>query len=346
MILDFKPYLLIFLLALFINYILIKYDFFSNKNSNKQIQDVHINNPSRLGGLTFYILFFGYETLVLSNFNTLFWCSSAILLIATLEDIRISIRPKVRLFIILISCLVLILDFNNLPNFNFGSLNVLFNSYPFQIIFFTFGIATVINGQNIIDGTNGLSALTSLCTFCGILFLGFLVNDIFIIEKSIFIITLILSFLIFNYPSGKIFLGDTGSYFLGLMASYLVIYLFSNYNQIPNWSAVIIIFYPTTEVCFSYFRKIKQKKSPFFPDDEHLHQKIFYLLLNKTNKNKVLCNALVSPTLAILWFGPLLLLPFSIIDEYLSMFLLIALLLLYFFFYFLVSKYEKQITVK
>ncbi len=334
--------LLFLLLSVILNYSLIRLDFFFSKDPKKQIQDVHINNPSRLGGLTLYILFFGYETLFLGKFNILFWCSSIILLIAILEDFRISIKPKIRLAVIIFSCLTLILSLPILPKFNFGTLNFLVNNQIFQIIFFTFSIATVINGQNIIDGTNGLSAITALCIFAGILFLAFQVNDTYIIEKCLIIITLIIGFIIFNYPFGKIFLGDTGSYFLGLISSYFVIYIFSNYQQIPVWSAVVIIFYPTIEVCFSYFRRIIQKKSPFFPDNKHLHQKIFFLISKKLNKKTLLCNALVAPILAILWLTPLLLLPISIISNFWSIFILIILVSIYFLFYFFLSKYEKN----
>ena len=46
----------------------------------------------------------------------------------------------------------------------------------------------------------------------------------------------------------------------------------------PSWSAAVILFYPTFEVVFSYFRKIKNKKSPLLPDKHHLHLLIFQIL--------------------------------------------------------------------
>ena len=63
--------LLFLLLSVILNYSL-RLDFFFSKDPKKQIQDVHMNNPSRLGGLTLYILFFGYETLFLGKFNIYF----------------------------------------------------------------------------------------------------------------------------------------------------------------------------------------------------------------------------------------------------------------------------------
>ena len=123
-------------------------------------------------------------------------------------------------------------------------------------------MTTIINGQNIIDGTNGLSADCTF-NFWKYLFLGIYLDDLYVLKTSAVIIILIIGFLFFNYPLGKIFLGDTGSYFLGLMSSYLIIDIFAKYQELSSWSAVVIFIYPLLEVSTSYFRRILNKKSPF-----------------------------------------------------------------------------------
>jgi UDP-N-acetylmuramyl pentapeptide phosphotransferase/UDP-N-acetylglucosamine-1-phosphate transferase len=225
------------------------------------------------------------------------------------------------------------MNIDQLPQFEFGYLNLLFNNYIFQIIFFTAAITTIINGQNIIDGTNGLSALTSMTIFASLWYTGFLVEDYNLMSISFTILLLLISFIIFNYPYGKIFLGDTGSYFLGLLAAYMTIQTFANNPELPSWSAVIILFYPTLEVVFSYFRKISQHKSPFLPDNQHLHLKIYHLL-SKDSPQRRLYNALVAPFLSIIWLTPLTLLPLSFNFPHLSMIVLLALIIIYLFFYF------------
>lgn len=321
-----------FIISICLNYILVKFKFFHQKSEISQIQDIHFGNPSRLGGLVIFLIFLGYQYMYGKIFIYLFGCLIIILVPAILEDLRILIRPIIRFFVILISSLILIVNLPALPQFEFGYFNILFNNQVFQIIFFTLAVATVVNGQNIVDGTNGLSAFSSLSIFSCLLFLGLYLNDQDVVNSSLVIITLLLGFLVFNYPYGLIFLGDTGSYLLGFISSYMVIELFAKYPEIPTWSAVIILYYPTLEVIFSYIRKITQKKSPFLSDNKHLHLKIYnFLAANK--KNNRLNNAIVAPFLAIIWLSPLASLPFSIQYPLWSLILLVSLIGVYLFFY-------------
>ena len=304
---------------------------FKGINSN-QIQDIHIGFVSRLGGLVIFLcsgfyLFFNfleYQTFILFSF--------IIVLPALMEDLGISIKPLIRLFLILSGSFLIVINFDQLPQFEFGYLNLIFNNHIFQIIFFTLAMTTVINGQNIIDGTNGLSALTSMTIFASLWYTGFIIEDDNLMTISLSVVLLLISFLLFNYPFGKIFLGDMGSYFLGLLAAYLTIQTFANNPELPSWSAVIILFYPTLEVVFSYFRKLVFSQSPFLPDNLHLHLKIYYLL-SKDNPERRLYNALVAPFLSIIWLNPLTLLPLSFSLPHLSMIVLITLIIIYLFFY-------------
>ena len=201
-------------------------------------------------------------------------------------------------------------------------------------------MTTIINGQNIIDGTNGLSAVTALSIFGSILYLGIYLNDFNVIKTSSVIIILIIGFLFFNYPLGKIFLGDTGSYFLGLISSYLIIDIFARNQDLSSWSAVVIFIYPLIEVSTSYFRRILSRKSPFSPDSMHLHSKIYNLISIKI-QDKRLSNALVAPFLSIIWLVPQLLMPLTLHNHYIALLIILILFTLYLILYYLLSKYQK-----
>lgn len=338
---NYYSLLFFLILSIGLNFILVNFKFFKIKNVKEQVQDIHFGNPSRLGGLVMFSLFFLYEFTYLGNLHILFWVSLIIILPALFEDLRISINPLFRLLAILTSSFIIIINFEILPYFNFGYLNILFNNQIFQVIFFTIAMSTVINGQNIVDGTNGLSAMTSASIFGSLLYLGFYLNDKQIIETCAIVITLLIGFLIFNYPYGKIFLGDTGSYFLGLLSSFMVIKVFASNPELPSWSAVTILFYPALEVTFSYFRKILSNKSPFLPDDLHLHLKIYNLISKDKTKSR-LFNALVTPFLGVIWLSPLALLPFSIQYPLWSISVLIFLIMVYLFFYISIPNYSKK----
>ena len=322
---------ILFISAIICNFLIYKYGLLIVLKDKDQPQNIHFNATSRLGGL---VIFFNFVLFVLlyERSLTLFLIMSLIFFLPALyEDLNYDIRPIIRLFLIIIGSLMVVLNIDQLPQFQtiFSSF---LNNYYFQIIFYTLCLATVINGQNIIDGTNGLSAFTGISIFGSLLYIGLLVNDYQLVNITIITINLLTCFLIFNYPYGKIFLGDCGSYFIGVLGGYLTIYVFGKYPELPTWSAVIILYYPTQEVIFSYFRKIIYKKSPFKADNSHLHLKIFYLLkINK--KPSKLYNALVAPFLSILWLSPLALTPFAIQNHTLAILALILLGFIYLFLY-------------
>lgn len=332
--------LLFFLLSLVGNFIVMKYGAKITFIKASQVQDTHQGIIPRIGGLILITLFFIYGiNAQIISFDFIL-ISSLFLIPALFEDFGIHIKPLIRFFLIIISCLLLILNLESLPHFNLEFMNFILNNTYFQIIFFTLALSSIINGQNIIDGTNGHSASTAVIIFICIGYLGYEINDPQIIQIAIFLIIILISFLFFNYPFGKIFLGDAGSYFIGLMGGYLIIKIFATNPQLPTWSAVIVLFYPAFEVVFSFFRKILSHKSPFLPDNKHLHLKIFFLLSSSSFNSIRLCNALVAPFLSIIWLSPLVILPISLALPDISLLLLCGLILKYLLFYFAIPDPE------
>ena len=82
------------------------------------------------------------------------------------------------------------------------------------------------------------------------------------------IITLIV-FLLFNFPSAKIFMGDGGAYLFGTFTALNVIETNNLNPNISSFFYCILLFYLFFEVFFSFLRKLMQKKSPIKPDSEH-----------------------------------------------------------------------------
>jgi len=323
----------ILIISLFLFLIIIKYSNRLIKIDKIQIQNIHSGNISRLGGLVIFLVCSSYIFFYLKELNHLILFSLIIITPAILEDLMVEIKPIIRLICILFGSFLIIYNIEYLPFFDF-KFNYIFNNYHFKLIFFTIALTAVINGQNIIDGTNGLSALSGLSIFSSLLYLGVLVEDYQVINISIIFITLLFSFLLFNYPFGRIFLGDSGSYFTGLVAGYVTIYLFGKYDFLPTWTAAIILYYPSQEVIFSYFRKILTNKSPFMADNNHLHLKVYYLLSNNMIKRPQLYNSLVAPFLSMLWVTPLALVPFSIQNNFVSFIGLIMMAIIYFCIFF------------
>ena len=338
--LSINIFFIVFLIGVFLNFLVFKYGHKIVKASKIQVQNIHIGEISRLGGLVIFSIFFLFYFFYLKEFKFFCLISLLPLLPAIIEDFNFDINPYLRLLCILIGSFLAVFTLDQLPKFEF-LFSDLFNNYIFQLFFFTIALSTVTNGQNIIDGTNGLSALTSLSIFTSILYIGLLMSDVLLINSSIFIITLLISFLTFNYPFGKLFLGDCGSYFLGFFAGYLIIYLFGKYPDLPTWSALVVLYYPCMEVIFSYFRKIVSNRSPFKPDNLHLHLKVYYLLSHNRKRTK-LYNSLVAVFLSILWLSPLAIISFSIKNPTMSILSLIFLIFSYVFLYFAIPPLKKN----
>ena len=144
----------------------------------------------------------------------------------------------------------------------------------------------VINGANIIDGFNGL--LTINLIIINIILTYININNQNL-EISILIISqiiILLSFLLFNFPNAKLFFGDSGAYTMGAMTGLNTI-ITNNLNpQISSFFFCTLLFYLFFEVFFSFFRKLIQKKSPIYPDTEHLHMLSFYKISGIYGKKK------------------------------------------------------------
>jgi UDP-GlcNAc:undecaprenyl-phosphate GlcNAc-1-phosphate transferase len=78
------------------------------------------------------------------------------------------------------------------------------------------------------------------------------------------------AFLFFNFYPAKIFMGDTGSLFLGSLFSMVVMLLM--YHIPENWIPFIILFtYPFLDLLLSVVRRFLGKKNIFAPDRLHIH---------------------------------------------------------------------------
>ena len=243
-------------------------------------QAFHQYPVSRGGGMAGVIsfnIFLVFYYLIYSKilFEYFFICN-LMFLIGFFDDLKIKISPSRRL-ILMIIFLFLFIRFVPIEilNVDIPFLTTLLNNNTFSSLFVLLCFLFVINGANLIDGFNGLLAI-NLIIINSILAYINLADGIN--EFSVLIIgqiIILFSFLLFNFPSAKIFLGDSGSYFLGSLVALNVI-ITNNLN--PDYSSFFfctLLFYLFFEVFFSFFRKIAQKKSPIYPDDKHLHMLVF-----------------------------------------------------------------------
>ena len=121
-----------------------------------------------------------------------------------------------------------------------------------------------LNALNMFDGINYQVALYSI--FISIFFI---LNNYFI---NLFLLLLI-SLIFFAYLNhkNKAFLGDSGSYLLAFLFSYFFIKFYNQTNLISTDQIVLFMLIPGLDLMRLFILRIYKKKSPFFPDRNHLH---------------------------------------------------------------------------
>lgn len=251
---------------------------------------------SRLGGLAIAIMMFAYigytfftatESPVLSYTERSGWI--AVLFMAVLglsEDIKADLlSPTVRLAAqlvfmggILFAADAYIPDSLGLPVFDY-LLSIPLISWVICTIF----AVGFVNAVNMADGANGLIP--------GITFAAFFV---FASETGrmfeVGYMSACAIFLVFNVISGRFFLGDMGSYGLGAAVALYGLWFVSEGTISASFLACLLA-YPCLDLLMSIFRRVIDRRSPFSPDNEHLHNRLFRQIRGRID-NPVLANSL------------------------------------------------------
>jgi UDP-N-acetylmuramyl pentapeptide phosphotransferase/UDP-N-acetylglucosamine-1-phosphate transferase len=341
-------------LIILINFFLIKnYNlFFLYKTKDKDFykpQAFHNKAIPRIGGLLIFIFFtifiiFFFEKNYL--FFKIFFLGSIFFLIGFLGDFNIKIKPEKRLFFMLIISFFLIYFFDiKIIRTQLFALDYFINSYEIiSAIFICLCLVFICNGCNFIDGFNGLLIIHSIIILSILYFINYQnSNADFVKYLIIFLLVSSVSVLFYNFPKAKIFLGDGGAYFLGVIISLIIIEL-SNINQIisPFFFAGIL-FYIFFEVFFSFFRKIFLNFSPLKPDNNHLHMLLFKWIFYKI-KNREKANYLTGAFINIFYFIMILPLLFNYKNMTFCKIYFFVLINIYLLLYFLIK--EKTMKLK
>ena len=283
-------------LTFFIFLLISKYSYKLNNgilldNDFTKPQAFHNEEISRSGGLASLIslfIFFGIYNLLFSKilYEYIFVCST-LFLVGYLDDLKIRIKPIFRLLLMTVF-LIMIINFLSIEikNIDLIFLDSWLNNQIFSTFFILLCFLFIVNGANLIDGFNGLLTINLIIINSVLLFINLGNNHL---EFSMFLsaqIIILISFLLFNFPKAKMFLGDSGSYLFGSLVALNTI-ITNNLNlYISSFFFCILLSYLFIEVFFSFFRKIYQKKSPVFPDDEHLHMLSFIKISNYYGKDR------------------------------------------------------------
>mgnify|MGYP001189693199 FL=1 len=304
--------------------------------------DIPITRSGGIGAIIsmsffFYIYYLLYEEVLLDYI----FISYSAFIVGFLDDLRIKIKPMIRLIIMVFLLFIFIYTLPiKILNIDIPFLIPLMSNHIFSSLFVLLCFLFVINGANLIDGFNGLLTINLIIINIILAYIninnGNLDFSILIISQII----ILLSFLLFNFPSAKIFLGDSGAYTMGSLAGLNTI-ITNNLNPtISSFFFCTLLSYLFFEVFFSFLRKLLEKKSPIYPDDKHLHMLSFYKISNSYGKIK--SNYLNS--IVINLFYLILIIPglYLLNDPQLSRYWFFALLLIYLVIYSRLYRFTKN----
>ncbi|PJJ79443.1 MraY family glycosyltransferase [Mucilaginibacter auburnensis] len=253
----------------------------------------HDHGIPRLGGVAIFISF-ALSALFCSiidyKFPVAYILAAAIILfIMGLKDDLSGVNPSTKLFIQVIAALILVLWGNIRLTSMYGVLDVYELPYTLSCILSVLVIILVINAFNLIDGIDGLAGVTGIITHVSFAALFSYTHHYNLALISIIMVGAILGFLRFNLTPAKIFMGDTGSLFIGLISVIMAIeFIESNKVSVVNTYeiysapalAIAILIGPIFDTLRIFFIRIVKGVGPFTADRNHIHHRMLRLGFN------------------------------------------------------------------
>lgn len=253
------------------------------------IQKVHKSPVPRTGGIAlttglFSASIFGLATHPV-NFSgvssygvfMLLLAATPALMAGLIEDMTKNVSVKMRLLATFISAVLAAwLLGASLPRLDIWGLDGALELIPVSLAITAFAVAGVTNSINIVDGFNGVAGGAIVVVLSGMGFLAWQAGDQFVMQLALAGIGATIGFLVLNYPTGRLFMGDGGAYLLGFWAAEVAVLTIVRNPEINTWQILAIYAYPVIEVIFSmYRRKIVRKTAVGAPDRLHMHS-LFY----------------------------------------------------------------------
>lgn len=297
-----------FLLALFVSYILTPYikniAFMIGAVDRPDARKVHSKVMPRLGGLAIYIAFFLSVVASLEltrDIVGILLGGTVIVAVGVLDD-KYQLPAKVKLLGQIAAAAILIIfdikiEWINNPFGGYFYLDYL--SVPLTI----FWVISFTNVVNLIDGLDGLAAGVSAIASITVILVAVQMDYYHIAVLTAALAGGIIGFIRYNFNPATIFMGDTGSMFIGYMLAAVSVYgAVKTAATIALIVPAIALGLPIIDTAFAILRRYNNGRPIFQPDKGHLHHRLLAMGLNQ--KQAVLLMYGISAALgiaAVLW---------------------------------------------
>lgn len=252
----------------------------------KDKRRVHKRPTPRIGGLA---IIFGFIVAVLVAFSRDEWTRQTIgtltgagilAALGIIDDCK-ELDAKLKFVVQIAAALVVIyvgnirIAFISNPNVFSEASHIMLPTWV-SVTVTVIWIVFITNAVNFIDGLDGLAAGVSAIMSMSLVFISISTHNYAIALMGLALMGSCFGFLPFNFNPAKIFMGDTGSTFLGYMLAVLSIQgMFKSYAVISFAVPIIMLGLPLFDAIFAMIRRVLSGKSPMVADRGHLHHRLY-----------------------------------------------------------------------
>lgn len=149
-------------------------------------------------------------------------------------------------------------------------------SVPLTVV----AIVGVTNAINMSDGLDGLAGGICFLSFCCLAYLAYLTEDLTLSLLAVAQMGSIMGFLRYNTHPARLFLGDTGSQFLGFSAITLSLALTQQSDTLSPLLPLLILGFPVLDTLWVMAQRLAERRSLFEADKNHFHHRLMRLGLH------------------------------------------------------------------
>lgn len=282
---DLKIILFVFLVVVLIVPIIIKIAHHVNALDIPNERKVHKTPMPRLGGLAIFLGFLiGYMVFCKPTvqMNSILIGSFFIIFLGVFDDIK-PLSPIIKFGGQLLAAIIVVF-YGNIVMQDVSAFGIYidfaFLAKPITILF----IVGVINCMNLIDGLDGLAGGIATIFFVTIAIISNIFGLYNGLDSSLTLIMIgaTLGFLLYNFHPAKIFMGDSGSMFLGYIISIISLLGFKNVTLTSFIVPILILAIPILDTLFAIIRRLLKGQSFAKADKEHFHHQILRMAGNQT----------------------------------------------------------------
>lgn len=258
----------------------------------KGVQKAHQHPTPRVGGIAIVVgVFAGYllaQPERQAILGTLLLAGLPAFAFGLAEDITKQVSVMARLLATMASgALGWLLTGTAISSLGIAGVDSLLAYSVVSVLFTAFAVGGVANAVNIVDGFNGLASGFVVIALVGVALLAQSAGDTSLSLACLSIAAAVVGFWLVNWPWGKLFLGDGGSYFGGFALAWASVLLIERNAMVTPFAPLLVCIHPVTEVLFSIYRRRLHGSHPGHPDRLHLHS--------------LLARRVVRPLLSKLW---------------------------------------------